>query len=388
MRILHTSDWHIGRTFHGYSTLPAIAEVLGELAPIIGEHGIDVVIAAGDVFDTANPSGEAYRVLQATLEAILAAGAKVIVTSGNHDSPRRLGFAGPFTALAGLHLVTDPATVGRAVTIDDEHGPVDFYALPYLEPALVRAEPWTRPGVRSQHDVVRDAMEPIRDTAAARRDAGARSVVIAHTFVAGAESESSDSERPIVAGGVDSVPVGVLDGVDYVALGHIHGRATLAEGVRYSGAPLHYSFKEAGKPRGGWVVDLDAHGLAGVAWVDLPVPRPLAVLTDTFEGLLTDPAYQTHHDHWVSATYTDRSRRIDPMNQLRTRFPWCAEVRHQPSESAEQSRSVAQRVRGLTDEQIVANFLVEVRNGENPGADETMIMAEVIAEHRARGQRS
>ena len=388
MRILHTSDWHIGRTFHGYSTLAAIGDVLAGLAPIVREHRIDVVIAAGDVFDTANPSGDAYRVLQATLEAILAAGARVIVTSGNHDSPRRLGFAGPFTALAGLHLITDPATVGRAVTIDDEHGPVDFYALPYLEPALVRGEPWTRAGVRSQHDVVRDAMEPIRASAAARRDAGARAVVIAHTFVAGAESESSDSERPIVAGGVDAVPLGVLGGVDYVALGHIHGRATLAEGVRYSGAPLHYSFKEAGKPRGGWLVDLDADGLAGVTWVDLPVPRPLAVLTDTFDALLTDPAYQAHHDHWVSATYTDRSRRIDPMNQLRSRFPWCAEVRHQPSELAEQSRGIAQRVRGLTDEQIVGNFLVDVRNGEDPGAEETAIMAEVIAEHRTRGQRS
>ncbi len=271
-----------------------------------------MVVVAGDVFDTAIPSGDAYRVLQRAPSSLLEAGAKVILTSGNHDSPRRLGFAAPFTALAGLHLSTDPAAVATPITIDDQHGPVDFYALPYLEPALVRAESWSRPTARSQREVMSDAMRPIRAAAAERRGAGARSVVVAHTFVAGAEPASSDSERPIVAGGVDSVPVGVLDGVDYVALGHIHGRATLADGVRYSGAPLHYSFKEADKPRGGWIVDLDAAGLSGVTWVDLPVPRLLAVLTDGFDALLTDTAFDAYADHWVSAIYTDRARRIDP----------------------------------------------------------------------------
>jgi exonuclease SbcD len=388
MRILHTSDWHIGRTFHGYNTLAVIREVLADIPRIVRENKVDVVVAAGDIFDIANPSGDAFQVLQDALKAILATGAKVVLTSGNHDSQRRLGFAGPFTGLAGLYLITDPSTVGEPITLEHERGSVDFYGIPFLEPVLVRKEPWSDPSVRTQADVLRLAMRAIRVRAAERAKQGARSLVIAHTFVAGAESESSDSERAIIAGGVDSVPASVFDGVDYVALGHIHGRAELAKQVRYSGAALHYSFKEAGKARGGWLVDLDANGLESVTWVDLPIPRPLVVLTDEFDSLIRDAKYDQYREYWVSAIYTDKSRPLDPMNQLRARFPWCAEVRHQPSETIESSESYAKRVKGQTDEQIIKNFLFDVRNGDGQTDVEVAIVAEVIAEHRAQGQLS
>jgi exonuclease SbcD len=387
MRILHTSDWHIGRTFHGYAMLDATRNVLAEIPKLVLEHKVDVVIAAGDIFDTANPSGEAYQLLQDTMKAILTTGAKVIVTSGNHDSPRRLGFAGPFTAPAGLYLVTDPSAIEESITLEDEYGSVDFYALPFLEPQLVREEAWADPSIKSQADVLRMAMAPIRARATERKKQGSRSVVIAHTFAAGAESASSDSERPITIGTLDAVPVNVLSGVDYVALGHIHGAATLADGsIRYSGAPLHYSFKEAGKSRGGWLVVLEAEGLESVTWVDLPIPRPLIVLTDTFDALLHNQKYEQYQEHWVSANYTDKARQIDPINQLRNRFEWCAEVRHQPTELIESNESFAKRVKGLSDEEIFENFLYDVRNGDGQNQAEQDVIAAVIADRRAQGQ--
>ena len=387
MRILHTSDWHIGRTFHGYAMLEATRIVLAEIPRLVLEHKVDVVIAAGDIFDTANPSGDSYQLLQDSIKAILKTGAKVIATSGNHDSPRRLGFAGPFTSLAGLYLITDPSAVGEPLTLEDEYGSVDFYALPFLEPQMVRGEAWADPSIKSQADVLRLAMTPIRVRAGERREQGSRSVVIAHTFVAGAETASSDSERPIIVGTLDAVPVNVLSGDDSVALGHIHGAATLADGsIRYSGAPLHYSFKEAGKARGGWLVDLNAEGLGSVSWVDLPIPRPLVVLTDTFDALLHDQKYEQYREYWVSANYTDLARQIDPINQLRNRFQWCAEVRHQPTEVIESHESYAKRVKGLSDEEIVEKFLHDVRNGDGQSQAEQDVIAAVIANHRALGQ--
>ncbi|WP_294178477.1 exonuclease SbcCD subunit D [uncultured Schumannella sp.] len=404
MRLLHTSDWHVGRTFHGYSTLEAARTVLGAIPALVREHRIDVVIVAGDVYDLTNPSADAVAVLQEALVAITQTGAKVIVTSGNHDSAVRLGFAGPFTAAAGLHLVTDATTVGTPIELTDEHGTVDVYGLPYLQPELVRHLPWAPSDARTQRDVVTAAMDRVRASIAERATTNTdadpstsnsptrRTVAIAHTFVAGAETESSDSERaitkaPLVAGGVDAVPVNAFDGVDYVALGHIHGRAKLAEGIRYSGAALHYSFKEAGKPRGGWLVELGARGVETIEWVDLPVPRALKEIRGTFDELLTAEEWAPFTEHYVRAVYTDKNKQLEPLQRLRARFEHCAEVVHEPTErTAASTASYAERVKGKSDPEVIESFLVDVRSGDGPTATEQRILDAVIAERDAEVQ--
>lgn len=386
MRLLHTSDWHIGRNFHGYPTLDAARTVLSAIPAIVREQHVDVVVIAGDVYDLTNPSAEAVSVLQDTLVAILEAGAKIVLTSGNHDSAVRLGFAAPFAAAVGLHFFTSSAKVGTAIEIADEHGAVDFYGIPYLQPELVRHLPWVPSDARSQHEVVSAAMGLIREAIAGRKSNGRRSIVIAHTFVAGAESESSDSERaitkaPLIAGGVDAVPVSVFSGVDYAALGHIHSRAQLAENVRYSGAVVHNSFKEAGKPRGGWLVDLGAAGAEQIEWVDFPIPRHLKEVRGAFSDLLVDPEWEPFVNYYVRAVYTDKTKQIEPLQRLRARFPYCAEVIHEPSERTVGSTlTYAERVKGKTDPEVAESFLVDVRNGEGPSEIEEKILAEVIAE--------
>ncbi len=389
MRVLHTSDWHIGRTFHGYATLDAVRDVLSVIPGIVRDQGVDVVIVAGDIYDLTNPSADAVSVLQETLVAILNAGAKVILTSGNHDSAIRLGFAGPFTAAFGLHFVTNAGDIGTPIEIADEYGAVDFYGIPYLQPELVRQLPWVPSDARSQREVIDAAVGVIRDSITERKSEGRRSVLVAHTFVAGAEAESSESERaitkaPLVSGGVDAVPVSAFDGVDYAALGHIHGRAQLAKHVRYSGAVLHYSFKEAGKPRGGWLVDLGTSGVEQIEWVDLPIPRPLKEVRGTFNDLLTDAQWEPFVDHYIRGVYTDKSKEIEPLQRLRARFEYCAEVVHDPSDREMGPTSTyAERVKGKTDPQVAESFLVDVRNGEGPSVAEEKLIAQVIAERAA-----
>lgn len=379
MRILHTSDWHIGRTFHGHATLDPLREVLAALVGIVREREVDAVLVAGDVFDSAAPSGEAFGVLSDALRDLRATGATIVLTSGNHDSPARLGFQSEWAALAGIHVITDPDRLDRPVTLADAHGEVDVYGIPFLEPVLVRHR-WQLPELRTQADVLTEAMRRIR---AARRP-GVRSIVLAHTFAAGGAAEASDAEREIQVGGVDVVPLTVFDGIDYTALGHIHGRAELAPGIRYSGAPLHYSFSEAAKPRGAWLVELDAAGLAEVEWVGLPVPRPLAVLTGELEELLADPRHAAAEQHWVSAVLTDAARPMDAMRRLQTRFPYCAHVAHRPEAvPGDGAASYAERVRQRTDEEVVAAFLEHVRAGEGLSESELEIVRELISEQRA-----
>ncbi len=378
MRILHTSDWHIGRTFHGYSTLEALRGVLAVLVEQVREHEVDAVIVAGDVFDSATPAAECYTLLSDTLRGLADTGARVIVTSGNHDSAARLGFQAGLLR-DGIHVITDPLSVGTPLTLTDAHGPVHVYGIPYLEPARVR-HLWSEVELRTQAQTLAHAMDLVRADQAVR---GGRSVAVAHCFAAGIEA-TPGVEREIRQGNLDVVPLSVFDGPDYIALGHIHGRQRLSERVRYAGAPLHYSFGEKGRLRGSWLVDLDATGLADVTWLDLPVPRALRVLRAPLEELLTDERFSDAEADWVCAEYTDTLPQRDVMRRLQERFPHCATVSHMPERvGAPGTLSYVERVRAArSDRELLDAFLVHVREGEGATERERDLIADLIADDR------
>jgi len=377
MRILHTSDWHIGRTFHGHSTLGALRGVLDALIGQVREHEVDVVIVAGDVFDSAAPAADCYTLLSDTLRGIRETGAHVVVTSGNHDSAARLGFQAALLR-DGIHVLTDPLAVGTPITIDDVHGPVHIYGIPFLEPALLR-HVW--PGIRTQEAALSHAMDLVRADLATRRAPGTRSVAVAHCFAAGVEPTPL-LERDIQQGGLDVVPIAAFEGVDYAALGHIHGRQQLAPHIRYAGAPLHYSFGEGHKPRGSWLVDLDADGLGEVSWLPLPIPRRAVTLTGPLDELLADERFADAEDAWVCAEYTDDLPQRDPLRRLQARFPFCAKVVHLPARTAETSaRTYVERVRSVrSDRELVTAFLEHVREGAGPTDREQELIDDVLAE--------
>lgn len=376
MRILHTSDWHIGRSFHGHSTLPALREVLDRLVEQVRERAVDLVIVAGDVFDSSTPSADCYTMLTDALRSLADTGATVVVTSGNHDSAARLGFQAGLLR-EGVNMVTDPESIGVPVTVADAHGPVHIYGIPYLEPALLRRA-WPDATLRTQHDAVSHAMDLIRADLDAR---GGRAVVVSHCFAAGVEP-TPGLERDIQQGGLDVVPLSVFDGVDYVALGHIHGRQQLAPSVRYAGAPLHYSFGEADKPRGAWLVELDETGFADATWLALPVPRRLVTIRGPLDELCTHVDHAHAVDAWVRAEYTDATPQRDPLRRLQERFAFCASVVHAPGvERSDDDRTYARRVRAArTDAELIDTFLAHVRDGEGMSSAEASLVAEVVEE--------
>lgn len=373
MRILHTSDWHIGRSFHGNATLDALSEVLGVLAEQVREHDVDLVLVAGDIFDSATPSAACYPLLTRTLAEIADAGASVVVTSGNHDSAARLGFQAGLLR-EGVHIVTDPSAVGTPITISDAHGPVHVYGIPYLEPALVRAQ-W--PDVRTQEQALTHAMDLVRADLA---DRGGRSIAMAHCFAAGV-APTAGLERDIQQGGLDVVPLAAFEGVDYVALGHIHSRQRLSERVRYAGAPLHYNFGEQDKPRGSWLIELAADGGVSSEWLPLPVPRALVTLRGAFADLIGGDA-SAHAEDWVAIEYTDDLPVTDPMRRAQQVFPYCAAVTHTPARVASRANeSYADRVRSArSDGELFDAFLQHVREGEGATERERAYLSDVLDE--------
>ncbi|MFF0289960.1 exonuclease SbcCD subunit D [Streptomyces sp. NPDC005262] len=364
MRILHTSDWHLGRSFHRASLLDAQADCLDHLVATVREREVDAVVVAGDVYDRAVPPLSAVELFDRALHRLAAAGVPTVMISGNHDSARRLGVGAGLMGRAGIHLRTDPAECATPVVLRDDHGDVAFYGLPYLEPALVKD---VFKAERAGHEsVLTAAMDRVRADLATRPDS-TRSVVLAHAFVAG--GAPSESERDITVGGVAAVPAGVFDGVDYTALGHLHGSQAVTERVRYSGSPLAYSFSEVDHRKTMWLIDLDATGAITAERIDFPVPRPLARLRGRLDALLDDPALTRHEEAWVEVTLTDPVRPDEPMARLMARFPHTLSLVLEPERAPEDPlASYAQRLKGRDDQQIAEDFVAHVRGGN--GADD------------------
>ncbi|UKD52028.1 exonuclease SbcCD subunit D [Amycolatopsis sp. FU40] len=379
MRVLHTSDWHIGRTFHGADLLTEQEAALTHIAELVDRESVDVVVVAGDIYDRAVPSAEAVRVATAAMTRIRRAGAELVVTPGNHDSAARLGAFAEFAAAGGLHVRATVEGIAEPVVLQDEHGAVAFYGIPYLEPEPSRHALGV-PEARGHTGVLGEAMRRVRDDLASRP--GTRSVVLAHAFVTG--GEASESERTIAVGGVEQVPGSVFDGVDYVALGHLHGPQTLAEHLRYSGSPLAYSFSESRQRKSVWFVDLDAAGLAEVRRHELPVPRPLATLSGELAGLLEDPEHEQWREHFLSITVTDRVRPIDAMRLLQDRFPYAVHMDWRPDGGvAGTELKYAEAVRGRSDIEIARSFLDDCRGAPPTEREERLVHLALEAANRA-----
>ncbi|MBD3782156.1 MAG: exonuclease SbcCD subunit D [Micrococcales bacterium] len=374
MRLLHTSDWHLGRSFHGVGLLAAQAAHLDHLVDVVRTERVDAVLVSGDVYDRAMPAPDTVALLSETLERVVDAGAAVVLSSGNHDSAIRLGFASGLLERAGVHIRTSVADVGRPVLLGD----VAVHPLPYLEPALV-ADVLGAPE-RTHAAVLRAAMDRVRADAAVR---GGRTVVMAHAFVSG--GVGSESERDISVGGVSLVPVEVFDGVDYAALGHLHGRQRVSDTVRYSGSPVAMSFSEWAHRKGGLLVDLS--GAAPVVEeVDAPVQRSLAVLRGRLEELLADPRHTDAERAWCQVTLTDPTRPLGAMERLRRRFPHTLELRFEPEGAAVPLRPYATRVREASAVEVCCDFLGHVRGGRGADDAERALLDEAVTAARvARG---
>ena len=379
MLLLHTSDWHLGRSFHREDLLPAQGEFCRWLLQVSVDRNVDVVVVSGDLFDRAVPPVDAVRLLTKTLSEFARAHIPVVVIAGNHDSAARLGFNAELAEAAGTYIRTDADRLGDPVTLLDDHGPVHFYLIPYLDPDL------TRQGLgagRSHVEVMRAAMHLVHTDRAQR---GGRSVVVAHAFVTG--GGASDSERDISVGGINDVPASVFDGVDYVALGHLHGAQQVqsAEGTvaRYCGSPLRYSFSEEHHNKSVTLVHLDATGAVDAEILSVPQPFEVATLSGRMADLLADEHLAAAHGQSrVRITVTDPQRPDRAFDQLRTVFPHLLEVRLEPEGGqALESQDLARLRAAATPADLGRAFLDYVTGA----ASEAEVAIYVAADESARG---
>jgi exonuclease SbcD len=373
MKILHTSDWHLGRTLHKVDLHEHQAAFLDWLVDLVEAEQVDVVVIPGDVYDRAVPAVSSVTLLDRALARLADTGATVVLTSGNHDSPERLGF-GRSLMRGGIHLLTDVPGIEHPVTVEDEHGEVLFFGLPYLEPDRARTElvaAGEEPLARSHEAVTRAALDRVRERAADHP--GARTVVLAHTFVSG--GEASDSERDLTVGGVDSVPAGVLGGIDYLALGHLHGCQDLTRSVGapawYSGSPLAFSFSERHHRKSVLLVELGAPGTdAQVRRIGTPVPRRLTELRGTLEEILA--RRDEHAGDWLKAVVTDPARPAHLQERLREAYPHLLLTEYAPEgREAREGTPVVRREQNPLE--VMDEFLAHVTGGDPTEAEHDVL---------------
>ncbi|MGD6833773.1 exonuclease SbcCD subunit D [Sutcliffiella halmapala] len=258
MRILHTADWHLGKTLEGRSRLPEQAQFLDELATIVEEEKIDVILMAGDVYDTVNPPAQAEVLFYESLQKLSDKGRRpVAVIAGNHDNPDRLSASQPLASTQSISLLGYPITDVQSIHIPTTGELLKLASLPYPSESRlneVLSETFDEKVIRDHYDArIRQLFEKMCESFTA----DSVNIAMSHLFVAG--GSSSDSERPIEVGGAFTVAAESLPHqAQYVALGHLHRPQTIKRAktqARYSGSPLAYSFSEAGYAKSVTIID-------------------------------------------------------------------------------------------------------------------------------------
>ncbi|MGC6418408.1 MAG: exonuclease SbcCD subunit D [Bradymonadia bacterium] len=315
-RLIHIADLHLGRTLHHFSLLEEQRHALEQITAFVlsSEQPVTAVILAGDIFDRAIPPADAITLLNDFLRS-LAGDAKVpvIMIPGNHDSATRMAMTEGLHAET-LHIAPAIERGITPVTLEDEHGPMVFYPIPFLEPARVRYlnEDDT---VTDQESAFRSVLSRLQGSKTQRR------VAVAHAFVR--NGASCESERLIQVGGAGEVSASVFDGFNYVALGHLHRPQSIGRDgqIQYSGSLLKYSKSEVDHQKSFTVVDIDANGQAVVERQPFDIQRDLRVIRGHFDSLLEGAPQDTQRDDYVFFELEDDRPVSEGMNRLKEWYP-------------------------------------------------------------------
>jgi exonuclease SbcD len=375
LRLLHTSDWHLGRSLHDEPLLEDQAWALDRLLALLKDERPDALVVAGDVYDRAVPPPKAVGLLDDFLFRAADLGVPVVAIAGNHDSGERIGFGARLLASRGVHL---RGLLGQEATPVELPGKGFVYALPFVEPEEVRA--------REGDDALRGhAAATARVLSRVREDAARRAlptVLVAHAFVQGA-AETRDSERPLSIGAAGNVPPETLDGFDYVALGHLHSPQAPAERLRYSGSLLKYSFAEAGHRKGVLRVEV-GRGSARVEEIALGQRRDVVRLRGTLDELLSRPEHAKHERDLVEATLLDAGYVLDAKRQLERRFAHVLSVTREAL-AAGPAGEFAACVDGAGDDgrKLFEAFLEKVAGAPPTGPEQAVFDAALEAVRRS-----
>jgi exonuclease SbcD len=373
MKILHTSDWHLGKRLDQFSLQLSHEQFLDWLIDDqLAKEKPDLLVVAGDIYDKRIPATESIELFEEALVRIQSLGIKTLITAGNHDSRIRLGTNTRFMEGLGLHFRTRLSQLTDPVIIENDDYILAAYGIPYIEPDSDTGSEPNQWDVAPRHeDVLKYAVSLIKADVAERQKKTSKPIktlVASHAFIQ--SGVPSDSERNTKVGNLGEAPSSVFDGIDYVAMGHLHGfqEKITAPGstvLRYSGSPIAFSFSERDHIKQVLSVEMTDKGVAPkeIESREIPEFRGMVQVEGSLDEILSDATPKS--DKWAKVILTDTVMKSDVVETLRRKFPNLVEFSYQrQSAYALESEGVRVSVNELRAEEVTRRFVEKVTGSQ------------------------
>ncbi|MEG2984917.1 MAG: exonuclease SbcCD subunit D [Peptostreptococcaceae bacterium] len=378
MKIIHTSDWHIGKIVNEFSMIEDQKFILNKLIKLIEEENPQAIIIAGDIYDRSIPPVEAVELLNKTLsDLIIDKKIKVLVISGNHDGGERLSFGSEILEKQGLYIAGRDDEIYKHVAIKENDTNINFYLVPYKDPALTK-KLLDNKDIRSHNDAMIAVIEKIKE----KFNSEEINILVGHGYITMkreeaidcnedkyeiANLETSESERPLSIGGTDLIDGNIFSDFDYVALGHLHGRQKIGrEEMKYSGSLLKYSFSEVNQKKGVYVLDTHEDKNINIDFKMLKPLRDLRVIKGNIEDLVEEARdIEQGKDDYIQAILTDDGELINPMEKLRSVYPNTMLItRERKKDFSEDKTSAKGEYKRKSKLELFKEFYEDLGNGD------------------------
>lgn len=382
LKIFHLSDLHLGKIVNNFSMIEDQAYVLEQLYVHIENEKPDVVLLAGDLYDRSIPPVQAVELLnQMFFKIVKTLNTPIIAISGNHDSSERIDFGSSLFYQTSLYIngVLKPNI--DKITLQDNLGPVNFYPIPFSDPAVIR-NLFEDENVKSFDDSMKKIVSNMDI------DTAQRNIAIAHGFITCINNngedeislETSESEKMLSIGGTDHINASLFEHFDYTALGHLHSpQKVSSDKIKYSGSLIKYSFSEANQKKGITVVELFEKGNLKIDFIPFELKRNFRILEDSLENILKNATSDQNKEDYIKAIITDKGELLDPMAKLRAVYPNAMELvrkeRYIASQNTERSIS---NIKNISKLSLFENFYEEI-TGEKCADYELDIIKEIIS---------
>ncbi|MDG5789672.1 exonuclease SbcCD subunit D [Evansella sp. AB-P1] len=384
MRLLHTADWHIGRTIEGRDRLAEHEQFFDELYEIVEDQKIDAILMAGDVFDSVNPPAKGEELFYESMAKLSDNGTRpIIIIAGNHDHPDRLSATRSLINKQGINILGYPTIEKLKIHVPRRKEVLNIAALPYPSESRLKesfVEIGDEESLRDAYDVrIKDIFSELTKELPKNEV----SVAMSHLFVAG--GNSTESERPIEVGGAYTIRATTLpDNVQYTALGHLHRPQDIKRSprrARYSGSPLAFSFSEAGYAKSVTIVDVEPMKEPIIEEVYLLSGKPL-VRWNATEGL--PQVFQWMDEKrdsnaWIELdVYMEHTPTIEQIHQMKKAYPGLLTIR--PIFKEEIQQIDGYRKKQLPIDELFVRFYERQTGGATPEADLVSLFLELVNE--------
>ena len=374
MKMIHLSDLHLGKRVNEFPMLEDQRHILIEILSVMDAEQPQAVLIAGDVYDKSVPSAEAVQLFDWFLTELAKRKLEVFIISGNHDSAERIAFGSEIMQRSGIHLSPVYNGTVTPVALQDEHGEVCFWLLPFIKPVHVRRF-FEEETIESYTDAMRAAIRQMQI------DPQKRNVLLTHQFVTGASR--CDSED-LSVGGADNVDAEVFDVFDYVALGHLHGPQNIgSEAIRYSGSPLKYSFSEKDQQKSVTVVELAEKGHLAVHTLPLHPLHDLREIKGTYNELMLKSNYEgTATDDYLHVVLTDEDDVPQALSRMRPVYPNIMKLDYDNTRTRNSSQFVMLGDMERKSELQLFRDFFEAQNGKAMSAEQDQYVSDLFEKLR------